>query len=30
MLEERPDDVAPIVDVDPLGNNSLDGTQGLA
>jgi hypothetical protein len=30
MLEERRDDVGPIVDVGLLGNNSLDAAQGLA
>ncbi len=30
MLKERRDDVGPIVDVGLLGNNSLDGAQGLA
>jgi hypothetical protein len=30
MLKERRDNVDPIVDAGGLGNNSLDGTQGLA
>ncbi len=30
MLEERRDDVSPIVNAGRLGNNSLDGAQGLA
>jgi hypothetical protein len=30
MLEERRDDVGPIVDVGCFGNNSSDGAQGLA
>jgi hypothetical protein len=30
MLQERRDDIGPIVDLGPPGNNSLDSAQGLA